>query len=291
MVRSRAYAVLKAGVVSIVLAIMFGACTAPDDPQAIAEPADTRRVEPRQPERDRWSWNRQHAEVTETGELEWSPHPFEFEAGESVRYIDYEGGDDARDGTSPETAWKHHPWDARAGGQSQSARGVDTYVFKRGVTYRGTLVARESGQPGRTIRLTSSPDWGEGEAVITGSEHVRGWRQGSDHADIPEGEKVWWVDLDWSPRNVWMVEDGEITRIDLARIPNWTVSDPDDVLAEWWTWDQPEWWRNHWKIETDDGRRHLGLSRHFTEDADLLHRRHSAHRIRARDGHAVPGSC
>ena len=46
-----------------------------------------------------------------TGDLEWAPQPFEFKAGESVRYIDFDGGNDANDGTSKQTPWKHHPWD------------------------------------------------------------------------------------------------------------------------------------------------------------------------------------
>ena len=34
-----------------------------------------------------------------------------------------------------------------------------------------------------------------------------------------------------------MIDAGESTRIPLARMPNWEVSDPEDVKSEWWEWD------------------------------------------------------
>ncbi len=186
----------------------------------------------------RWSWQQPHAEVHETGDLSWKPQPMVFEAGESVRYIDYQAGDDANSGLTPEEAWKHHPWDARAAGKAAASRGIHTYVFKRGVVYRGTLVATESGRPGHPIRLTSSDQWGQGEAVISGAEIVRNWKRGADHKDIPDGQEVWFADLDFAPRCVWTVDaEGGIRRIPLARTPNWTVTDEDDVKSQWWHWD------------------------------------------------------
>ncbi len=219
-----------------------------------------------------FSWQRMHADVIETGDLRWAPEPFAFEAGHEVRYIDFEDGDDANDGLTPQTPWKHHPWDSNAAGRAAEARGIDTYVFKRGATYRGTLVAAESGEPDNPIRLTSSPEWGEGEAVIAGSETVAGWRLGAEHPDIPEPEKVWHTDLDFAPRNVWMVEGDRITRLDLARVPNWTVTDWNDPLSQWWSWEAPRWWEdgNRRNTVTVNGRRmHLGIdTRNLTEDAD-----------------------
>ena len=91
------------------------------------------------------------------------------------------------------------------------------------------------------IILTRDPAWGTGPAVICGSEAVTGWKQGADNTLIPEPEKVWYVDLDWAPRNVWMVgKDGAVTRIALARTPNWKITDPDDIKSEWWTWKNPD---------------------------------------------------
>ncbi len=218
-----------------------------------------------------YSWQEPHAEVVDTGNLAWQPQAFTFEKGDSVRYIDYAAGDDANPGTSTETPWKHHPWDPRATGKAGNARGVDTYVFKRGILYRGGLVAKESGRPGRPIRLTSDPAWGEGEAVLCGSEPVSGWSKGADNPAIPEPEEVWVAEVDFLPRRVWMVEDdGSITRIALARTPNWEVSDPEDVMSEWWEWENPKWWVEENRTTTVNGTKmHLGIdTKHLTRDPE-----------------------
>ena len=189
----------------------------------------------------RWSWQQAHSRVVATGDLEWAPAAFKFEPGGSIRYIDFKSGNDANDGLSKQTPWKHHPWDPEAGGKAATCKGVHTYVFKQGVTYRGELNVHESGTDGHPILLTRDPSWGEGPAVICGSETVTGWKQGASSDLIPEPEKVWYVDLDWAPRNVWMVgKDGAVTRIALARTPNWTITDPDDIQSEWWTWKNPD---------------------------------------------------
>jgi len=188
----------------------------------------------------RWSWQEAHAEVDAKGNLSWSPRPFVFGKSASVRYIDFDAGDDASAGDAPGTPWKHHPWDPQAAGKSAACSGIHSYVFKRGVVYRGHLVVRDAGHPGSPIRLTSDPAWGEGEAVLCGSERVMRWTKGATHKDIPEPEKVWWTDLAFAPRCVWSVaQEGGITRIPLAREPNWKVSNPDDVKSEWWVWDNP----------------------------------------------------
>jgi hypothetical protein len=218
-----------------------------------------------------WSWQRPHAEVMPQGDLAWAPQPFVYEAGDSVRYVDFAAGDDANSGASKDEPWKHHPWDRRATGRARAARGVDTYVFKRGVVYRGALTARESGRPGKPIRLTSDPSWGEGEAVICGSETVRGWSRGTAHADIPEPDRVWVARLDFAPRRIWMVEgDGQVTRIPLARTPNWQVSDREEVKSEWWVWENPEWWIEANRTTTVDGKKmHVGIdTRHLTRDPE-----------------------
>ena len=188
----------------------------------------------------RWSWQEPHAEVDPKGDLAWKPRPFVFEKNASVRYIDFEAGDDANPGDAAGTPWKHHPWDPQAVGRAGSRSGIHTYVFKRGVLYRGRLMVKEAGRAGDPIRLTSDPDWGKGEAVLCGSERVTAWKRGATHKDIPNPEKVWWADLDFAPRSVWSVSrEGQITRIPLARTPNWKVSNPDDVKSEWWVWDNP----------------------------------------------------
>ena len=109
-----------------------------------------------------YSWQEPNATITPSGDLEWAPEPFVYEAGDSVRYIDYEGGNDSNDGLTRDTPWKHHPWDPQASDNAQQCKGIHMYVFKRGVYYRGTMNALESGGKGNPIRLTSDPAWGTG---------------------------------------------------------------------------------------------------------------------------------
>jgi hypothetical protein len=187
-----------------------------------------------------FSWQKAHAKVLPKGDLQWAPKPFRFAKGTSPRYIDFDAGDDANDGTTRQSPWKHHPWDSRATGKARACRGVHTYVFKGGVYYRGELTVREAGKPGDPIRLTRDPGWGQGPAVLCGSERITGWKKGATHKDIPEPKKVWWADLNFAPRSVWLLrKEGDFFRIPLARTPNWKRSNPDDVKSQWWVWDNP----------------------------------------------------
>ncbi len=191
-----------------------------------------------------FSWQKPHAKVLPTGDLEWAPRPFEFVAGDTVRYIDFKDGDDSNPGTRT-APWKHHPWDANARGEAAQASGPITYVFKGGVIYRGTLETRESGEPGNPIRLTYDPSWGEGAPWIAGSQAIKGGWQRADTSGTPKGmpepEKVWYIDLPDTvePWCVWQREGTEVTRIHLARHPNWEISNPDFVMEEWLTFDGP----------------------------------------------------
>ena len=188
-----------------------------------------------------WSWQQPHAKVLPTGDLEWAPSEFQFKPGESIRYIDFQSGEDSNDGLSKKTPWKHHPWDGNARLKSAACKGEHTYVFKQGVVYRGELNATESGTSKTPIILTRDPSWGEGPTVICGSEIVTKWSKGASNKQIPDPKQVWYVDIPWAPRNVWMIgKDGAVTRIPLARTPNWKITDPDDILSEWWTWKNPD---------------------------------------------------
>ncbi len=186
-----------------------------------------------------WSWNNANSIVTPEGDIKLKMQSFVFEKGDIVRYIDYENGNDSSIGTK-QSPWKHHPWDKNAKANAASSKGAITYVFKRGVTYRGELVCEESGDVGKPIRLTSEPGWGTGEAVLAGSEAIAaGWIKGADNANIPDPDKVWYIDIPFNPRTVWQIKDGKSIRIPLARTPNWKISNMDDVKSEWYHWDNP----------------------------------------------------
>lgn len=209
-----------------------------------------------------WSWQKPHAKVLPNGDLEYAPEPFVFQKGAAVRYIDYETGSDDKDGASQQTAWKHHPWDPNATGQAKSCKGIYTYIFKRGVIYRGMLNANESGESGNPIRLTSDPSWGSGEACFYGSEAVTGWKKGGNDK-MPETDKVWSTELTFAPRLVGVVDrDGKMTRLKLARTPNWEMVDPDNILSQCWTWENKQ-------NGMVDGKNQLGIdTQHLTEPAD-----------------------
>ena len=203
-----------------------------------------------------YSWQQPQAKVLPQGDLEWAPRPFDFEKGDSVRYIDYEGGEDANDGLTKTTPWKHHPWDEKATGRAAACSGVHTYVFKRGSIYRGYLLADDSGEPGNPIRLTSDPAWGNGEAALYGSVALTdGWKRCTP-ADaperMPEPTKVWYRDIgtDSVPRSLWERRGDEVERIQVAREPDWTISNPDDPQAEWFTWDRRER-PGGWSVDED----------------------------------------
>jgi hypothetical protein len=220
-----------------------------------------------------YPWQEPQAQVLPNGDLKWTPKPFVYRAGTSVRYIDYASGNDSNAGTSKSAPWKHHPWDAAATGVAASTRGAHTYVFKRGTIYRGSLKpGNDQGQANNPIRLTSDPSWGSGEAQIYGSQTVSGWQRGA-HPKMPDSGKVWTAEVDYLPRTLWMTaRDGKITRLKLARMTNWNEPDPNDVMSEWPTWENPEWWRNNnagYSMKVGEREQHLGIdTKNFTGTAE-----------------------
>lgn len=76
---------IKAGFVALALLPIFCQC-----------------AEAQQNSGAKWSWQEPQAKVLPTGDLEWTPKPFQFKRGKSVRYIDFEAGDDSNDGISKE---------------------------------------------------------------------------------------------------------------------------------------------------------------------------------------------
>jgi len=185
----------------------------------------------------RYLWERSHVKILPGGDMVWQPESFAFNPGTSVRYINFEGGSDSNDGLSRNSSWKHHPWDAGATGNAAACKGIHTYVFKRGVVYRGVLNANSSGSPLETIRLTSDPSWGTGEAYFYGSRRLTGGWTRADAVtapDIPEPEKVWYMDIDLPETKMVCELDGDqIRQLHVARSPNYRHT-PDDPLRTWW---------------------------------------------------------
>lgn len=191
-----------------------------------------------------YSWQEPHATVLPNGDLEWAPQPFVYSPGASVRYIDYEGGNDRNLGTSTGSPFKHHPWDPNATGNAAACSGIHTYVFKRGVVYRGTLVADESGATNNPIILTSDTAWGTGDACLYGSERITsGWTRcstGDAPALMPNPTDVWYYDLGSTvPNGQWTstvceLRSDTLYRLALARSPNWTIVNPNDPMGTWW---------------------------------------------------------
>jgi hypothetical protein len=173
-------------------------------------------------------------------DIKWEPRVYLFECGSDPRYIDYENGSDSNFGTK-EKPWKHHPWDTAAEANAAACTGIHTYCFKKGVSYRGSLVVKESGTFENPIRLTVDPSWGEGKAGLYGSVCIKGgWKRCTEDEcpEIPiEGRiDTWYVDLDktFVPRMLWEIHDGKVIRIPIARTPNWEITNPDDPRSEWW---------------------------------------------------------
>jgi len=205
-------------------------------------------VEPGAPAVKVYSWQDPHAKVLPNGNLEWAPRPFVFEKGDSVRYIDFDGGDDTKDGLTPQTAWKHHPWDDHATGTAKACTGIQTYVFKGGVIYRGALTAIESGAPANPIRLTCDPNWGKGDAIVYGSTRLSGkWLKANaqEAPGIPRPDKVWYMDLgkDSDPdlanakfAAMWQINGDKVERLNIARMPKYDLSDPNNPVENWPTW-------------------------------------------------------
>ncbi len=111
-----------------------------------------------------------------------------------------------------------------------------------------------------------------GEATLAGSEIVSGWQVANSLVPegMPESNKVWYADVTFFPRCVWAIaSNGVITRLKLARTPNWTESNPDDPMSEWWYWQNPNWWQNpnpHKTTNSSGTVMHLGVdTTHITQ--------------------------
>ncbi|MFW6106622.1 MAG: LamG-like jellyroll fold domain-containing protein [bacterium] len=213
-----------------------------------------------------YSWQKPHAKVLPSGNLQWALEPYVFNAGDSIRYIDYENGDDGADGKSRTAAWKHHPWDRDATGDAAEVSGPITYVFKGGVAYRGQLSADESGEPDNPIRLTYDPAWGEGKPWLLGSTRLSGrWVRATEidaPPRLPDPDKVWALDLkptglldtenkilfthpsaSWNRTvappfyGLFLVGEEGVETLHLARSPDWQAGGESFAMDYWHQWD------------------------------------------------------
>lgn len=111
--------------------------------------------------------------------------------GKPVAYhVDFAHGDDARDGRTPATAWRHAPGDPNAVGNAKAKRlgPGDHIVFAAGVRYRGNVVLNGDGAPGAPIVFRSAP--GGVRAIIDGSDPVASVRA-CRSADDCGGAAIW----------------------------------------------------------------------------------------------------
>lgn len=94
-------------------------------------------------------------------------------------YVDFANGDNLADGQSPESAWKHAPFDPEAFGiPADTVLGPgDVLRFKGGVAYHGSLVIKHSGSREAPIVLDGNRDgsWGDGPAVLDGGRVIEDW--------------------------------------------------------------------------------------------------------------------
>jgi len=163
-----------------------------------------------------------------------------FNYADGSCYIDYENGDDANPGTK-EKPWKHHPWDPQVHDENLKFFDANKFIFKKGVIYRGTIDVKKSGETNNPIIFSTDPFWGEGRASIYGSKRITtGWEKcnAEDCKEIPASsvENLWYQDvvLDAIPIMIYEIRKEGIIKIDMARSPNWQVTDLNNPRKEWW---------------------------------------------------------
>jgi len=89
-------------------------------------------------------------------------------------FVDFAAGNDAADGITQSTAWKHAPGDTNATGSPKAAtlQPGDIVLFKGGVPYYGTVTVSTSGTATAPIVLEGGAQqgWGTGNAIVDGQE-------------------------------------------------------------------------------------------------------------------------
>lgn len=151
------------------------------------------------------------------------------EAGRTF-YVDFEAGSDKASGLSPDTPWKRAPGDTRAEGNPAATRlqPGDRVLFRGGVTYRGTIVARVHGAATAPIRFEGS-SWGSEPAIFEGADplpHVRPCRSQRDCLGAPHWRHLVRVRLPEGARWTDWIFDGEV-----ALVPAQWPAPPTPALA------------------------------------------------------------
>ena len=115
-------------------------------------------------------------------------------------YVDFEGGSNGNSGRSPASAFKHCPGDREASGRAANTglKPGDTVIFKGGVHYRGSIEARWSGEKGGRITYdgNTAGTFGQGRAILDGSEIVTGWKRCRSAAECggnPNWKNIYWA--------------------------------------------------------------------------------------------------
>jgi parallel beta-helix repeat protein len=118
-------------------------------------------------------------------------------------YVDFAGGNNAADGTTPQAAWKHSPGDKNATDKPKSAKlePGDTLVFKGGVAYHGEIALNVAGAEGKPITLdgNTAGEFGQGRAILDGARMITGWQKVTAADQVqgnPKWEQIMYVDLD-----------------------------------------------------------------------------------------------
>lgn len=103
-------------------------------------------------------------------------------ASATTYYIDYETGDDSRDGLTQGTCWKHYPMDTRATGVSDATTVVagDVLAPKGGSVYTSSIRRIvPNGSVGNRVIIDGTL-WGTGKSIETGNNQAYGsWQDGS----------------------------------------------------------------------------------------------------------------
>ena len=145
--------------------------------------------------------------------------------GESY-YVDFEGGSDSAEGTSPATAFKHCPGDRGAQDSAKAAALApgDTVIFKGGVRYRGSIDVTWAGEQDKPVTYdgNTAGTFGKGRAIIDGSEALADW-QPCESAEAcggnPNWQKLYYAHIPRTPMyRVCLYEGDEF--LALARDPN-----------------------------------------------------------------------